>query len=163
MIDEFPQRLPTWLRWLLVPVTPVVTFGVINLAGNLLAKAGEFFFFNNGTMTARFFTVVIVQGIAAAQAVEMTAAMAPRAKHGIVYALCVLLVLICGFGMTWYGITQQWGPLLEGLPFLAGVVVGGASHCKEKAPRVPQLPLEPQAVDTSSERPVSAVEGPDHE
>ena len=130
-MEELCNRLPFWLRWLALPLTPVLTFGLLNVAGNLIVKGfGLVLFPGGGGTLERFLTIVLVQFFAAAVAVEMTGIMAPKGKSLSVFFLCGLNFLISGFGITWYVIINDWKSMMEGLPFLAGVAVAGLSHCE---------------------------------
>ena len=127
---ELCERLPSWLRWVLLPLTPLVSFFICHALGVAFFKLLNFIW-TDGRGTERFMTVFAVPVWAGYVSAGVTGAMAPKGQNAVVFGLVFLVSVVAGFGFAFLAAIGQWRTLLETIPCVAGYFFAGYAICTE--------------------------------
>lgn len=120
MHNELIEKLPNWLRWVLVPISAVVTLLVVWFLANLLNKI---FSFLSGpeNNSEKFVSYLIIPGVVSYCSVIASAFMAPRFKYVTAIIVSFIWIFVAGAVTFFTFLNQQWSYLLIIASFIFGV------------------------------------------
>jgi hypothetical protein len=119
------ERLPSWIRWLLIPVAVVVLYILVNLFFGSIWFLQHYLY---GFERDRLYVLLIentFQPSAASFAVVFGAAfISPTKKIGVALVVGAMMVLISGFGLMSMFSSGNWWGVLNLVFSIAGSVIG---------------------------------------
>lgn len=108
--ENIIERIPAWIRWILTVPASVLTYFLVNAAGNLLGLIANFVYVS--TFNRNFFSHIFGPAIAGYCSIAVVSSLAPGGKH-------VMALLTAGLWWTVFGAltfisvsTLEWKSLL---------------------------------------------------
>lgn len=120
MHHELINRLPNWLRWVLVPPTALLTLFIVWALAYLANKI--FSFLSSPEYNSeKFFLYLIIPGFGSYCSVIASVYMAPRFKYITAIIISFIWVFVAGAVTFFTFLNQQWSYLLVIASFIVGV------------------------------------------
>jgi hypothetical protein len=117
--ESIVRKIPNWIRWLLIPITAVVTAVVVWFVAGILAKILVFFDGGRG-WSENFFQYLLIPGFGSYYSVVASTAMAPKFKQFTALLFGAAWAFAAG-ALTFISIlTATWASLIA----VASVCVG---------------------------------------
>lgn len=135
-MDEFEsycEKLPSWLRWILVLPTTVLFYVLANFLLNIAGKLLEFFS-RDSPWSEKIFTHLISPGVAGFYAVGVAIAMAPGAKSRMALLITGVWLMFYGGAAFFAAMLGDWGAVIPSV-VSAGAAIMGYLDFKSKQPR----------------------------
>ena len=131
--ESYCEKLPSWLRWILVLPTTLFFYVLANFLLNIAGKLLEFFS-RDSPWSDKIFTHLISPGVAGFFAVWVAIAMAPRAKSRTALLITGIWLMIYGGAAFFAAMVGDWGAVIPCV-VSAGAAIMGYSDFKSKQPR----------------------------
>ena len=113
IFDEYFNKMPGWLRWILVLPASLLVYVLAelltNMAGNLLE------FFSRDPWSHKLFTHLLSPGVAGFYAIAIAIALAPKAKPIVAFSITAVWLVIYGAAFTIAFLTSDWRSAIPGL------------------------------------------------
>ena len=118
--DDILEKTPNWLRWALIPVVALITliavWGLANLLNKIFSFLGP-----SDYGSEKFFSYVVIPGLASYYSVLASAYIAPNYKYTVTILISFIWIFVAG-GLTFFTfLSQEWSTLLAIGSFIVGV------------------------------------------
>ncbi len=140
-LETFFEKIPNWLRWILVPITTVLTAVVVWFLAGIAAKIMVFFDGGRG-WGENFFQYLLIPGFAIFWSVMTGALMAPRYRSSTALILGALWSFGAGVFTFFSVLTSTWASLIAIGSMCLGLVMATLSQASE--PEKTEFKSEPQ-------------------
>jgi hypothetical protein len=111
--DKYCDKLPSWLRWILIFPASLLVYVLANILTNIAGKLLEFF--SRDPWSDKLFTHLVSPGVAGFFAIAIAIALAPRAKPTVAFLITGIWLLIYGALITFAFLTGDWRSAIPGL------------------------------------------------
>ena len=112
ILDEYFEKLPDWLRWILILPASLLVYVLANVLTNIAGKLLEFF--SRDPWSDKVFTHLVSPGVAGFFAIAIAIALAPRAKPTVAFLITGVWLLIYGALITFAFLTGDWKSAIPG-------------------------------------------------
>ena len=130
IFDEYFEKLPDWLRWILIIPASILAYFLVNFLANISGQLLNFF--SREPWSDKMFTHLISPGLAGFFAIAIAIALAPRARPTVSF-------LITGFWLVTYGalvifafLAGDWKSAIPGV-VSAGTAIWAFAEFKSKS------------------------------
>lgn len=131
--ERYCEKLPKWLRWIVLFPVSVLFYVLANFLLNIGGKLLEFFS-RDSPWSDKIFTHLISPGVAGFYAVGVAIAMAPGAKSTTALLITGVWLMIYGGAAFFAAMVGDWGAVIPSV-VSAGAAIMGYSDFKSKQPR----------------------------
>ena len=104
--DEYFEKLPDWLRWVLIIPSSILVYFLANLIVNIAGKLLDFF--SRDPWNEKLFTHLISPGVAGFFAVAIAIALAPRARPFVSFLITSIWLFVYGGLLTFAFLAGDW-------------------------------------------------------
>ena len=111
-IDDYFDKLPEWLRWILLIPGSLLIYVLANLLTNIAGKLLEFF--SRDPWSDKLFTHLVSPAVAGFFSIAIAIALAPRAKPTVAFLATGVWFLIYGALITFAFLTGDWRSAIPG-------------------------------------------------
>ena len=119
--NETISKIPEWVRWLLVPVTSILTVVFVWFVAALAAKIFVFLGGNQG-LSENFFIYLIVPGLASYCSVNTAAYMAPKFNNATKITISSIWMFVAGIFTFFTFLSLEWTALIQIASFSFGSI-----------------------------------------
>lgn len=118
--NEFIEKLPAILRWILIPIASVLSYVIVSMAVNIGGWIVTFLSSDRGGWGINFWTYLISPGLSGWVAVYISAILAPNGKRATAIVLAGVWFLLSGIFAYTSVMTGQWANLIAVVSTAAG-------------------------------------------
>ena len=117
--NEILEKIPEWVRWILIPFVALLTVTVVWFVALIAAKVFIFLGDDRG-FSENFFTYLLNPGVATYCSVNASVSVAPRYKNATAISVSALWIFIAG-GLTFFILhNHDWKSLIQVVSFCVG-------------------------------------------
>jgi hypothetical protein len=112
IFDQYIDKLPSWLRWILILPASLSVYVLANLLANFAGKLLNFF--SREPWSDKLFTHLVSPGVAGFFAIAIAIALAPRAKPTVAFVITGVWLFVYGASITFAFLTGDWRSAIPG-------------------------------------------------
>jgi len=114
---SFFDKIPNWLRWILLIPTHIVVFYVIEFMIRFAA-------FTTAALTFQWFVDLLVDALGLSAAIIITVIMAPKYRVVVGIAQSIIMFIVIGIGFSIFSVLEQLGATIGTVVALLYVIYG---------------------------------------